>query len=298
MRVRIHPSFVAYLFFITVISSYSACLSVLLTLFVHESCHYAACRVVKERIEQVEITPFGGVMTYKAGSIPHKGFKGILVHSAGLLGNYLFLLCISLPVFQRFIQLPLLRSLFISNASMILLNLLPALPLDGGHIAFCIGYYFLPIAKLARFLSSLGMIFGGAGVFLALYGLVFHQVLNCSLLIVGVHLIISARASYGILLSENICAVIHERLSAPIKVMRIERYHTLPDVKLFELIPFIKEGSEVSFIFTSNEQVCELSEAVFCQALLTSPSMTVCDAFFTFKSEKEKKNLENARFPS
>lgn len=296
MRIRIHPSFVVYLLCIALLSSYSACLSVLLTLFVHEFCHYAACRILNECIDHVEITPFGGVMTYKPGTIAHKGLKGILVHSAGPLGNYLFLFCISLPAFQRFIPPTLLRSLFVSNASMLLLNLLPALPLDGGHIAFCIGYYFLPIAKLVRLLSVLGIVFGGSGMLLALYGLFLHQVLNCSLLIVSIHLIILAKASYGVLLVENICAVIHERLSDSSKTVRIEHYRTAPDAVLFELISFIKEDVGISFFFTADGQTYELPEAVFCQALLTSPSMTVRDAFLSFK--KEKKNLENARFPS
>lgn len=282
MRVKVHPSFAVYLACIALISSYTACLSVLLTLFVHEICHYAACRLLGGQIECLEITPLGGVMTYKRGSVPPKGVKGITINAAGPIGNYLFLLCVSLQNVQWCIPAALLHNLIVMNTSMLVLNLLPALPLDGGHIVFCLGYYFFPLVKLIRFLSAMGKAIGGLGLILSVYGLLVWQTLNCSLVIVSLYLIFCSVRSQHSLLAENIYTIIHERLSAPVQIKRMTPYLVSPDIVLYELIPCLKDGHAVSFFFMENRQYLELPEAAFCQALLASPTVTVREAQQSF----------------
>lgn len=300
MRIKFHPVFAVYLFCIALLSSYTSCLSILLALIVHETFHYIACCLTGEQIEQLEITPFGGVMTYKRGTCPHKGLKGIIVHAAGPIGNYLVLLCIRLPDIQHFVHLHFLHSLMISNASMMLLNLLPALPLDGGQIVFCLGYYFFPIAKLVHYLSKLGTVVGLAGIMLAAYGLLRYQLLNCSLLIVSIYMVFSAKQSKKTLLAENICAVVHERLSDLPRIQHIEQYRVASNTSLYELIPYLKEGYSVSFCFLENKQYLELTEYAFCHALCVCASLSVKEAYhrFSLYCEKTPKNAENTIFPS
>jgi len=300
MRIKFHPSFAVYLLCIAALSSFYAVLSILLTLITHEICHYIACCLMKEKIEQLEITPFGGVMIYKRGTCPYKGIRGVLVHAAGPIGNYLLLLCISLPRVQRFANPQILRFLITSNASMFLLNLLPALPLDGGHIVLCLGYYFFPIVRLIRFLSGMGKIMGIAGITLAVYGLFFRKILNCSLLIVSIYMIFSAAQSQKTLLAENIYIVIHERLSDLPRVQRIEHYRVTSNASLYELIPYLKEGVSVSFRFLENDQDLELTEHAFCHALCVSTSLSVKEAYhlFALHCEKTSKNHENTSIPS
>ena len=300
MRIKFHPSFAVYLIGIALLSSIDVVLSILLTLIMHEACHYIACSLMKEQIEQVEITPFGGVMIYKRGSYPHKGMKGVFVHAAGPIGNYLLLLCVSLPSIQQGVPSQILHALITSNISMLLLNLFPALPLDGGRIVLCLGYYFFPAAKLIRLLTMMGICIGFAGIVLTVYGLLVYQTLNCSLLIVSIYMMISASQSQRTLLAENIYAVVHERLSESPKVQRIEQYRVAPNTPLYELIPYLKEGCGVSFYFSENNQDLQLTEYAFCRALCARTCISVKDAYhlFTLYGEKEKKNDENTSFPS
>lgn len=271
-----------------------------MTLLVHELSHYAVCRLMDNQIEQLELTPFGGIMTYRRGSIPRKGLKGSIVHAAGPLGNYLFLLYICIPGVQRFIKPQLFHGLIVSNVSMILFNLLPALPLDGGHIVFCLGYYLFPIARLVQILSFLGKLVGIAGCILSAYGLFFRQTLNCSLLIVSVYLIFSAGQSQKALLAENVCTLIHERLTSQVRIRRIEGYQVSSDTPLYELIPYLKTDAHISFFFLENELNRELPEYAFCQNLLSSPSATVKEAYLNHTSycKKTLVKQENTAFPS
>ena len=296
MRVRIHPSFTAYLLCIAVLSSYTNCICILLTLIVHEAFHYGACLLVGEQIEQVELTPCGGVMTYKEGTIPHKGIKGVIVHASGPMGNYLFLIALCLPMVQRCVNPLYLRSLFLANSSMLLINLLPVFPLDGGHIVFCLGYYFFPVAKLIRFLSALGTTVGGCGIALSVYGFLFQQQLNCSLLIISIHLFFHARKEQKLLLAENIFTVIHERLCEVTRIKRIQHYLVMQDEPLTNLLPTLREGISVSYFFWEENLRLELTEYAFCQALLEKNSVTVKEAYLKY-TQQYKKAKEDLKTP-
>lgn len=282
MRIKIHPSFGIYLLCIALLSSYSDCFAVLLVLIVHELCHYAVARSMGEQIDLLELTPFGGVMKYRAGYSSKKGLQGIAIHSAGPLGNYAFLLFVSNIAIQNSFYPAFRRSLIHANCSMLLINLLPVLPLDGGSIVFCIGYYLFPIYKLVTILCASGMAAGCIGVLLSAYGLVVHKMLNCSLLIVSLYLTISAYSSKKQILCENIFAVLQEHQETSAKIKRILSYRVKSDIVLLDLIPLLKRDSSIHIVFNDGECSYELSENALLRALLTMPSATIKEAHMEF----------------
>ena len=288
MHIRIHFTFWIYLLCIGILSSVRACISVLLTLFIHESCHYAVSRIAGEMIECLELTPFGGIMTYKSGTSSSKGIKGALVHAAGPFGNYVFLLIIGVPLVQRTFDSEFLRCMFIANASMLTINLMPALPLDGGRIVLCIGYYFMPIAKLISLLSFSGVALGISGILFTVYGLIDAQFVNCSLLLISVYLMYSAAQCKKMLYAENLYALVHEQLYPAQSCRRLYLYQVAPHTRLLDLLPLLKQGICVNFLFIDEgEHTRELNEAQFCRALLISPASTVGQAYSEISKQKE-----------
>lgn len=289
MRISLHPSLILYLPCVALLSSFDHCIGMLLALLVHEAGHYAASRIIGEQIARIYLTPFGGVMQYKRGVVPSKGVKGVFLHAAGPLGNYLFLLGIGLPGVQNIFHHDLLRILILANSSMLLFNLLPALPLDGGQIVFCIGYYLFPVTKLASVLFSLGILTGISGLMLSIYGLISHQMLNCSLVIVSLYLIVITIQSRKTLLAENICAVIQERWTAPPRIRRIEHYQVSPETPVLDLVPLIKENISISVSFSDDNHTRILTEDILCNALLSKSQSTLREAYALFSQYQEKK---------
>lgn len=288
MRIRIRLSFCIYLLCIAFLSSFCEAFAILLALLVHELSHYAAARLIGEQLALLELTPFGGIMRYRQGSVSSKGLRGVFLHGAGPLGNCFFLLISCLPVMQQMLPAGFLRSLILANNSMLMLNLLPAFPLDGGQIVFCIGYYLFSITRLAAVLTSLGIVTGAAGLLLCIYGLAFHQMLNCSLLIVSLYLIVIAAQSRLYLLRENICVVAQEKLADATKIQRIWHYRAGSDTPLLDLAVLLKPGMAVCVSYIKEGCEYELSDVQLCQAMLTMPAATLLEAHRLFSQYKEK----------
>lgn len=287
MRIRIHPFLWIYLLCIAFLSSYTNCLCMLLTLSIHEASHYAAARVAGEQLAELEITPLGGILRYKHGFVPNKGIKGVLVHCAGPAGNWAVLLVSSFPAMQQ-IDPVFMRSLILCNASMLMLNLLPVLPLDGGQIVFCLGYYLFPVSALARSLSLLGRLTGIGGLILSIYGLFCHQLLNCSLLIISLYMISSTRQTQRTLLAQNVYTVVHELMITPQRIRKMIRYQIPADTPLLNLMDLLKENVSVSFVFSMDTQVCELTEHDFCQAVTIMYNPTAAEAYAQLAKGKYK----------
>ncbi|MBE5798748.1 MAG: hypothetical protein E7321_02200 [Clostridiales bacterium] len=289
MRIHIHPSLYIYLSGVAALSSLQACLAMLLALLIHEVSHLVVCRLVGERIELLELTPVGGVITRKRGTAAHKGIRGVFVHAAGPLGNYAMLLLSGIDVVQQFLEPSLLRNIIVTNASMLLLNLIPALPLDGAQMIFSIGYYFFPVARLVFALSALGIVTGISGFLLALYGIAFERILNCSLLIISIYLIVSAKRASNTLLTENILTIVQERMHDMSNIRRIEHYRVSADTLLYELIPCLKHNANVCFSFLREGKANVLEEEAFCCALLKTPSLSISHAYADWTEMQRKK---------
>ena len=300
MRIKIHYTFGIYLLCIWLLSSCYACASVLITLLIHEFCHYAVGKAVGERIEQLELTPFGGVMIYHRGTISSKGIQGILVYSAGPFGNYALLFLISKCSNLQMLNPEFLRCLVISNTSMLVLNLLPALPLDGGRIAICIGYYFLPIGKLVSFLSASGVMIGLSGIALTVYGLITTRLFNCTLILISIYLIFSATQCKKTMYAENFYSLVFEQMRSSSLPKHVYHYLVDPQTRLLDLLPLLKQENYAYFLFDyGKEQNCTINETQYCQALLTSPASTIAQAYSDISNSKEKTmNSENEHFPS
>ena len=292
MRIRIHPAFALYLLSMAVCSSWQMTLCAVGALFVHEAGHYAAAYLLGERIARVELTPFGGVMTYAPGKSPSKGVKGMCMAAAGPLGNYLAMLAAaSLPV-QGMLGFDGTQAFIMANLAMICLNLLPVLPLDGGNIVFCIGYFLFPAGRLLLLLTACGMATGLGLVLLAVYGLVRLGTLNCSLLIIGGYLIFCAGCSRAEMLARNLYAVVHERLESP-EGIRTRRIYCVPqDTRVQALLEPMERAPCAAFVFEDAQGVHVVSEKEVCQFLLEAPSLTLAQAWAAkrkLRDEEKKK---------
>ncbi len=99
---------------------------------VHELFHLFAALFSGERVGSVIVMPFGMTLRLSAGHIRHPG-KERFIALAGPFANVLMLFCAK-GIQNFYPEMPLSLSLFqVVNWSVLCLNLLPCLPLDGGR---------------------------------------------------------------------------------------------------------------------------------------------------------------------
>jgi len=275
MKVRIHPTLYIYLLSMLMLSSWQTCVGALVALFVHELGHYSVCCLIHESIENLELTPFGGVMIYRQDKSPSKGWKGFCAAGAGPAANYLLLAYIS----AHQPSMDLMRSIVLSCSAMLLINMLPALPLDGGRILFSLAYYIFPLTMLITFLTCMGIAAGIGFLLMAVYGFIAYGILNCSVLIVGGYLIYSAWQSREYLLQENLLVVIQEIGEKKPPIQKIKTYRIPSDVLLIQLLPYLERKNGCEFVFETDGQAYRMSERCLCRLLLDQPTLSVQEAF-------------------
>ena len=271
MRIKVRPSFILYLITFALLGSPATCMGALFALTVHEAAHLLIGRALGERFSQMELTPFGGVIFGSPAESSQKGWRGALIAAAGPFGNACAIALLASPVVRGIIGEELARQAALLNAVMMGFNLFPALPLDGGRIAFSLGFYAFGASALIRLLSNLGVALGSALTVLCVFGYVRYGLLNISAMIVGVYLIVSAMRSRASLLAENLYAVVHERSGRPRVTRRVQLYVTPGDAPLCTLLDAIERCDASAFLVTADGEERYLPEERVLTALLADP---------------------------
>lgn len=277
IQIRFHPAIYVYLLSMAWLSSWENCVGAMFALAIHESGHVLAAYFVKEPIEKLELTPFGGIITYAEGKSPQKGIRGIIIAASGPAANYLSLIGISWLASRMKFSRVLIHAAASGNLTMLCLNLLPALPLDGGRIVFCIGYYFLPVLRLIGFLSASGVAVGAVMLTLSAYGCWTLGRLNCSLVIVGIYLIFAAVRSGLQMKAENLCAVLQECAEDRGVMKQVELYNVSGNLMLHNLAMRLQQKKYGIFLFEDHDEMCLLTQSMLCRAYLEDPGRSVSE---------------------
>ncbi len=150
-------------------------LSLFLIVLLHEFGHSLACRQVGGRANQIVLWPLGGV-AYVAP--PHRPGANLWSIAAGPLVNVALFPLLSLAVyFSRSLgwsqSLPdlftLIQTLWIINTVLLVFNLLPIYPLDGGQILRALLWFVVGPARSLMIAASIGMVGVAALLLLAIW---------------------------------------------------------------------------------------------------------------------------------
>jgi stage IV sporulation protein FB len=155
-----------------------------LVIFIHELGHAIAGIHFNWRLVKIEMLPFGGVAEVdEYGNRPYHEeiivtLAGPLQHVWMIAGSYLFMMfgIGDVQVLQLFLSI---------NWMILLFNLLPIWPLDGGKLLFLFLSLFAPYKKAKRnmLLLSASFLVTFMGVTLILYPFHLNSVLICSFLL-------------------------------------------------------------------------------------------------------------------
>ena len=136
-------------------------LSMLAALALHEGGHIAAAWALKIPIQALEITPLGGVMTLPELDRASPLGRGLLA-LAGPAASLLGVLAAPLLYRQGLASYPFAAGLAQGSLALLLVNLLPALPLDGGQALRALLGVFLPEGAVVKGLTLSASVVGAA----------------------------------------------------------------------------------------------------------------------------------------
>ena len=189
---RLHPLALLFWGAAFMLGSAEDAATLLAALTVHESAHLLAARCLGARVRQLRLMPFGGAITMDN---PYALAPSMLlvIAAAGPVGNLLALLTCAALTHWELLGPVFALALLKANFTLMLFNLLPALPLDGGRML-----YALLFTRFGRERAAELGIRIGRGVAAALTGLAacsafFPGRLNLSPMFAAVFILASAR---------------------------------------------------------------------------------------------------------
>lgn len=155
----------------------------------HEWAHVLAATSLGMTITELELLPFGCAARLQCFAMSRA--KEIVVAAAGPAANMLFA-CAVFAVNRYAFFIAISDKLIAANLALASVNLLPALPLDGGRIARAAFAAWLGYSRATRLTAIAGIIFAAVMTGTGVYMLIAGQQLSPSLFIMGFFLCIAA----------------------------------------------------------------------------------------------------------
>lgn len=236
-QIYIHPLawFVAAIAIVTGFFRHLVILAIII-LF-HELGHYLMARFFGWRIRRVVLLPFGGVLEVdEHGNRPFK--EELLVVLFGPL-QHIWMIGLGFLFFHLHLWSSLTFETFLFyNISILIFNLLPIWPLDGGKLLFLLFAYFQPFKKAHLLILGVSILF--LFIFSALCIAVFQIYLNIVLILLFLmfSIYVEYRHHYYIFLR-----FLLERLEQKTKAKREKFLSVHPDEKVENVLKAFYKGA-------------------------------------------------------
>ena len=275
--VRIHPMFLIMLAPLIWSGEAHFLFLYIVTLLLHEAGHYFAARKLRIQVAQLEFTPFGGSMQIDLPEALPPG-KAFVLSAAGPAINLLCLLFGSIVYLKQPAISEHLLCFLSLNAIMLLTNLLPVLPLDGGRMVLAFLSHYICRALLLRALLALGRILAIALILGGLY--ITYTTKNAlSPCFLGVYLLYASAIEEKNSTSRYLAAYIARRVRLDKRaVLPIQHLAAAADMPLFMLLPHLRPGAYhvITILDTdASTPLGLLHEDTLIAAALTSCSRTL-----------------------
>lgn len=241
MRVKVHPAMGIWFGLSIALGHASAAMAAALALAMHETGHFLAARCFRLPVTRLEIMPFGAVMRIE-GVDAAPTWQSFLTAAGGPAASLIG--CMLSPVLLRLSLIPygLIRCFARCSLLLFAVNLLPALPLDGGRMLEAVLSRFFSQQSVDRALIGAGYIMGAA-----LCALSFFYAMRGMLLLppafAGLYLIYAAavcRRQSGMRYISSLIAR-RNRLDSTIP-LPVELLAARADMPLRALLPYLHSG--------------------------------------------------------
>ncbi len=277
VTVRIHFLLPLLWLFSAVTGAGQSILASLIALFVHEMGHLLFAKALRTPMEDMEVTPFGAVMTLaEPAALP--ALNDLMLSAAGPLFSFLGCMASAALYQWNVLSYATAQAFVHANALLLFVNLLPALPLDGGRMLRALLSHFLPPARVTKALLWVGRLMGfilmGVSLLFALRG----QLLLAPAF-AGVYLLYAAAQEGKQATSRYITGLIARRQKLRHnQTLAVDFLAASEDMPVRALLRHLAAGKYhvVRVLRADGQGLCgTLEEAALCEAILSKAEQTL-----------------------
>ncbi len=285
-RLRLHPM-LPLLWLIACLGGVSRLTSGLCALLLHESGHLMAAQMCGVPVSEVEITPLGGVITVE-NMDRLGGVRQFLLACAGPVFSLLGCLLTPALFSSAAVSFSFACSFAKANLLLLLFNVLPVLPLDGGNMLRAVLRRFCPENAVDRILlfsaRAVGLLLCAVSIYFAFQGMLVLSPAFC-----GLYLIYVSSADARRCTARYVTALIARRQKLENRfALRVETVAAGADMPVSALLRRLSPGKYHVVLVLAPDGLARigmLEEKELCDAALSRPGMTLGDA------AAQKKNL-------
>ena len=193
-ELMIHPAVLIFSLYSLAIGHGMFFLIAAISILLHEAAHAGVAALLGAAPQSLELTPVGAVMRLQDERQLRSWQRGLMLLSGPLATWAICCLALWQPA-GGMIPDNLRWMIFTGNLAILILNLLPVLPLDGGRLLTLLLEYFLPQIAADRVMRSLGYLAGTGLILLNIWCSAALGGWNLSLAFAGCCILYSANAS-------------------------------------------------------------------------------------------------------
>lgn len=278
--ILIHPSLLAYFVYAGLTGHIWIAVISMISIVIHESSHAGVSVMLGQAPRRMEFTPLGAVLHLEdewALSPARRMLVLLAGPAASLLLCWLALVCTR----NGWLDAAAGRLVFVANAAILTINLLPVLPLDGGRLLVLLLEVFLPQRIVQRSVKWIGTLVGFALIGLNLFCCWKLGGWNLSLALTGCCLMYCAAAS------STTWAMTELRLFMDRKIW-LEKHgvmktavqtclHTMPLISLVRKLPPRRYGLFICLEAGSMRYLGQVDESRLIQQYLQAPQDRLID---------------------
>ncbi len=188
-EIRLHPLLIVVVAGACVLGRLDELMQAFIALSLHEACHAITARAFGCRIQSIDLMPFGGVARIERRGMTLQAEWSIAV--AGPVSSFIIAGLVALFCNASAYTAARLEPFLRFNLTLGIINLLPALPLDGGRVTKCLLQERAGLSLAVRITAWTGVAVGIL-MLLGFAAAVLYRVYNLTLPVMGAFLLLAA----------------------------------------------------------------------------------------------------------
>ncbi len=292
--VYLHLATVLFGAYVLLSGAWQTALAGFASIVLHEGAHALAAALLGQPPQEIEVTPMGAVMRLEDEERMPPVRRAVMLAAGPTMTTLLAHLSLWMTA-HGWLSLTTGRALFLANAAILMVNLLPALPLDGGRLLALLLGRFLRGETVSQVMRATGTLLGlcaiGGSIWLAWrYG-----GFNWSLAAAGCFLMYAASTATVTQAMAELRRLMDRKITLESRgVVPIRRVAIMADLPLHRALRMLHPSKVTEFAVMERgtmRSLGVLTETEVVSAWLEHPELTCAEAARTASPEENPQNL-------